>query len=132
MLIVSYPFDVGIDASQVLQARFAHVAHRLKLAIRQRFEVAYEIRAPVPAPDNTYCNCFFHNHHVLPAGGIYIMIVTARLIASAGASVATVQRTSSRHRVDFSVLPEKTRAITSRWSSLRRQNRRQLFSLLCL
>src|SRR5258708_19369565 len=101
MLIVSYRFDVGIDASQVLQARFAHVAHRLKLAIRQRFEVAYEIRAPVPAPDNTYCNCFFHNHHVLPAGGIYIMIVTARLIASPCASVSTLQTTTTPLLTDF-------------------------------
>src|ERR1700676_2104690 len=61
MFEVGHSLDIRIQASHVFQARFADVAHRFKMAIRQTFEVPNQIGSPISAPDNTHSDWFFHS-----------------------------------------------------------------------
>ena len=60
VFVVGYALNVRLQAAQMLQARFACIAHRFNLAITQRSQIADQIRSPVTAPDYSNHNWFFH------------------------------------------------------------------------
>src|SRR5579862_1478369 len=47
------PFHLRVQRAEVVEAIHIEVAHNLQAAIRQRTEVANEVRAPISASDNT-------------------------------------------------------------------------------
>jgi hypothetical protein len=60
LIEVGQTLDVRIQASHVLEACFADVAHRFKLTIWQPFKVANQIGSPVSAANYTDNDWFFH------------------------------------------------------------------------
>jgi len=52
-------FNARVQRRQVPQAVFANVANDLEIAVRQRAEVADEVRAPIPATDDAYVDGLF-------------------------------------------------------------------------
>src|ERR1700726_3889029 len=57
---VCHTLDIGIQTFHVLEAYLIEVAHRLKIAIRQAFEVANEIGTPISASNHAHNNWFIH------------------------------------------------------------------------
>src|SRR5260370_698135 len=124
VLEVGHSLDVRVQASHVLQTRFADVAHRFKMTIGQPFEVADQIGSPISAPDNTHCDWLFHST-ALDRSEVsrLLLILTTFIISIISAKAASVRgqapaprrksvffRSASLHCLLFLLLSNRSKA----------------------